>query len=179
MTSTLILHALIPVSLLIVTGIILFKLNPKNILARKTILYHLTFYSLVAATVIGFFFDLDNNQNSGCIISDDSIFATKNAMYSITSLALLIIAYLTRQRKYQLLIFSSEFMFWLVKFLFLKGGYSVGYIGEPMQSIVLFDSVALALRFALIMQIAQRQIKTFIVLLIVLLITFNMRGHFI
>src|SRR6185312_301168 len=121
-----IIEILIPTLLLLLGGLILFKLKSKYPWIAKVTSISWTFYALIGWTIIGFLFWLDNNQAFGCIITETPVFSANNIIYSGISIGLLTLAYISKHKELQLLIFSGELLFWLYKLLYLKGGYNIG-----------------------------------------------------
>ena len=113
---------------------------------------------LVGWGLFGFFTNLDNNNDFGCIGSGEPIFSETNILFSGVALGLVNIGFFASKEnviwKFVLII---ELLFWLFKLFFIKGGYSVGYGGGPNENIVLFDNVALVLRLILMYQIFKFQ----------------------
>jgi hypothetical protein len=116
--------------------------------------YHISasqfiFYSLVLWSIIGFYSELENTTQYGCII-DDYVFSFRNIAFSSLSLALLFRGFFSHPQRTGLIFIAGEFIFWLYKLLFLKGGYVVGIAGTTPENIVLYDFVALTLRLLLL-----------------------------
>jgi hypothetical protein len=159
-------------------GLLLFKLKSKHSWIIKVTSISWIFYALIGLTIIGFLFSLDNNKAFGCIISDTSVLSSNNIIYSGISIGLLTLAYISKDRKKQLLILSVELLFWLYKLFYLKGGYSVGITASPMFGVLCFDIIALTLRLILIKQVAKLRIRTIYMLLPMFLIMFIKVGHY-
>lgn len=173
-----IIEILIPTLLLLLGGLLLFKLKSKYNWISKATSIRWTFYALIGLTLIGFLFSFDNNQAFGCIVSETSVFSSNNIIYSAISIGLLTLAYINKDRKNQLVILSLELLFWLYKLLYLKGGYSVGITASPIFGVLYFDIIALTLRLILIKQVAKFRIKTIYMLLPMFLIMFIKVGHY-
>jgi hypothetical protein len=173
-----IIEILVPTLLLLLTGLLLFKLKSKYSWITKVTSISWTFYALIGLTIIGFLFSLDNNQAFGCIILETSVFSSDNIIYSGISVLLLTLAYINQDRKNQLLILSAELLFWLYKLFYLKGGYSVGITASAMFGVLYFDIIALTLRLILIKQVAKIRIKTIYMWVPMFLIIFIKVGHY-
>jgi hypothetical protein len=173
-----IIEILMPTLLLLLAGLLLFKLKSKYSWITKLTSISWTFYTLICLTIAGFFLSLDNNQAFGCIISETSVFSSNNIIYSGISIGLLTLAYINKDRKNQLLILSAELLFWLYKLFYLKGGYNVGITASAMFGVLYFDIIALTLRIILIKQVAKFKIRTIYMLLPMFLIMFIKVGHY-
>jgi hypothetical protein len=104
------------------------------------------FKVLIAWIILGFFTTLDNTHASGCVVLGESILAPRNILFSACSFFLIIGALKEENRKKQQILFGVELAFWIAKLFLLKGGYVVGYGGDPDPVVVFYDLVALLIR---------------------------------
>jgi hypothetical protein len=169
---------LLPLFVLAYLAALLFNQKPKGSSLNRPIVYHSTFLALVILNILGFLFNLDNNQSSGCLITDQPVFRPTNITYSLISISLFVVAYSTQQKKLRALLISVEFVYWLAKLSYLKGGYAIGIAGVPIREVVIFDATALLLRLVLIRQVLQLTMSTFFLILLSALILFIRRGRF-
>lgn len=109
------------------------------------------YIALMLWTLAGFVFVLDNSMSFGCIAGSGSnrVLNSQNIGYSSISLLLLSVGYFLPGKNAWIILFF-ELLYWLIKLLFIKGGYAVGLGGVPDLSVVFFDSVALTLRLLFI-----------------------------
>jgi hypothetical protein len=167
-----ILEIFIPTTFLVIASYVLSKITPvfKTV---KTDDFTFPIYLLVCIwTLIGFFFNLDNNQEFGCIYVEPDILATPNVVYSTVSLTLLMKAFFTKDAGYRSMLFKSELLLWLYKMLYLKGGYGVGVSASPLLEVVWFDFFGLAFRLLLINQVISVRMKPSLYVLLVFIIKF-------
>jgi hypothetical protein len=122
------------------------------------------FWGLVSWTMLGFTSNLDYYTQSGCVVSEVSMFSTANISFSIIALALLTIGYFIPYRRLGIVVLTFELIIWVFKFLLIKEGYAVGYGGEIDMDVLFFDVVALTLRLVLIKRMTSFRFGTLYVL---------------
>ena len=132
----------------------------------STVIYGL----LIGWSLLGFFFNLDYTQNSGCIVFEEPVFSAPNVLYSGVALVLLSIGYFLPSRNIGTVVLIAELLFWLYKLYFVKKGYFTGFGGGLSEEVVLFDAIALTLRLMLMKNVLQLPLKTKHVLLVSLVI---------
>jgi hypothetical protein len=110
-------------------------------------------------TTIGFITKLDNNQRCGDIIYSTSILDFENILYSLISIFLLLSS-LSRRNVIKVL-FIIETIYWLIKLILLKSGYSTGW--GPNLEVFSYDYIALLLRIWVISRLFNKlNIKVYI-----------------
>jgi hypothetical protein len=158
-------HVLIVFIPIIVVGLVLTFSKGKivEIFSRPTMIYS----ALLGWTLFGFFFGLDNTMAWGCmggendalslgyvilkdVPGEDIIYIDfNNVAYSGLSVLLITLGSFLPGRN-GVIVLYAELLYWLFKLTIIKGGYVVGIAANPDTDVVLFDSVALTLRFLLI-----------------------------
>ncbi len=129
----------------------------------------LTISSLLLWTFFGFAYTLDNNTQWGCV-DNNSVFSFHNISLSSLSIALLSFGCYYRNKDTGKWLVLGEVGFWIYKLFFLKGGYVIGITASMPISIVLYDLMALTLRFILIKQLFEFSYKSIYFSLVAFLI---------
>jgi hypothetical protein len=137
---------------------------------KKIITEPYNYYALLTLLVIGFFGHLDYTDRWGCIVGWESIFDTKNILFSSISVTLILISFLLRLRILKISILLVELAFWIFKLFYFKGGYVVSIAAAPDPVISFYDSLTLALRLFIITGLLQTKIKTIYILVCTLII---------
>jgi hypothetical protein len=157
---------------IIVFGIICgYEAISKKRIVGQLINLKIIFYFLLLWNVIGFILKLDYTRQIGCIIMPEPIFSIPNIAFFLFSTSLLLIGK-TRIDKVGTLILLCELVIWIFKFLFIKGGYSVGYGGVPQYEILCFDIIAVLLRIMFLQLRFRTEAKILTTALITLFIVF-------
>ncbi len=105
---------------------------------------------LLGWVVFGFLSLLDNPIGMNCVFTLDLVFEPKNLLYTSVSIILLFWASKITRLKYKRILFLSEFSFWLVKLLLLKGGYEVDFDIFPEPTIIIYNLIGVFLRITII-----------------------------
>ena len=104
---------------------------------------------LLALIVVGFFLRLDYSEMIGDIYFDEPIFEIRNIIFSSFSFFIILLSWKSNSLKTKRNLFFIEFSVWLLKLLFFKGGYTMGFtptVGYPVGLIVVFDFLSLLTR---------------------------------
>ncbi len=109
---------------------------------KRTILILLA----IGWTIIGFLFQLDLTQRSGCIIFPETFLTPYRISFLVISITFLGICLLSRNENVRQKLVVSEFGIWLAILILLKGGYAVGYGGIPDVKVMGYDYAALFIR---------------------------------
>jgi len=125
---------------------------------------------LLGLLVIGFLLKLDYTNRFGCLVGGESIFDTKNILFSTISVSLILSSYLLNNRFFKLSMVTVELLFWVFKLFYFKGGYVVSIGGIPDPAISFFDTLTLSLRLFIIIKLLQVDFKTIYLILITLII---------
>lgn len=137
---------------------------------KKIISEPYNYYALLTLLVIGFFGQLDYTDRWGCIVGGESIFDTKNILFSSISLILILTSFLLRLRIFKITIGLIELAFWIFKLFYFKGGYVVSIAAAPDPIISFYDSLTLVLRLFIITGLLRTNIKTIYILICTLTI---------
>ena len=117
---------------------------------KKTNQVQYFYLLLIALTIVGFLFRLDNNMEEGCMIQSDNVFEQDNIFLSTTSIVLLTVGVSFQRINERIWFIFLELLFWLLKLFYWKGGYAVGIGGLPDFSVLFFDMIAMCLRLMLL-----------------------------
>jgi len=128
------------------------------------------YYSLLALLVIGFLGQLDYTDRWGCFVGGESIFDTKNILFSSISIILILTSFFLRPRILKIAVILVELAFWILKLFYFKGGYVVSIAAAPDPVISFYDSVTLTLRLFIIVELLRSNIKTIYILICTLII---------
>lgn len=105
---------------------------------------------LAAFPIIGFFFQLEYNTQSGCFVTHPPIFQFNNLLWS--GIPLLVYSFLTILPKPRLILLLTtlETLLWIFKVLFISQGFAVGFasLGDPF--FMTYIAVVLSLRLFLL-----------------------------
>ena len=93
-------------------------------------------------TIIGFLFQLDLTQRSGCIIFPETFLTPYRISFLVISITFLGICLLSRNENVRQKLVVSEFGIWLAILILLKGGYG----GIPDVKVMGYDYVAQFIR---------------------------------
>lgn len=126
---------------------------------KKDILYLV----LLLWLTLGYLLRLDY-QNSWGVMSGINLFKykttifskdllSKQAIFFFISFLLISFSYFIENKSLKKFIIISELSIWLIRFLFMRGGYIVGFGGNPDEGIIIYDFVASLLRILLLIQI--------------------------
>lgn len=102
--------------------------------------------SIIGWTILGFVFQLDLTQRWGCIIISESYLIPYRISFSAVSTGILGTGILIKNLQLKKKLFVFELGFWISIFIFIKGGYAVGFAGGPDEIIMGYDVVAIFLR---------------------------------
>ena len=125
----------------------------------KIIQQPFNYYLLIGLLIIGFFFRLDYSDRFGCIRFEEPVFETKNILFSVTSMILVLLSFFSKKRTIKLTFISLELLFWTAKLFLFKGGYVVNILGTADLYISLYDTATLALRLFIIVSLLEMNIK--------------------
>lgn len=105
---------------------------------------------IIGLTILGTYYDYEWNISYGTFLSAHFIYYE---VLSILNCSIILIAYTLCFFKISLTflkkLFLAEFFIWILKLLFIKGGYAIG-IGAPMHLIIEYDTMSLFLRLLII-----------------------------
>lgn len=138
--------------------------------SKRIITKPYNYYTLLTLLVVGFFGQLDYTDRWGCIVGGESIFDTKNILFSSISIILILTSFLFKHRILKISLLVIELAFWIFKLFYFKGGYVVSIIAAPDPIISFYDSLTLALRFFIITELLRTNIKTIYILICTLTI---------
>ena len=138
--------------------------------SKKIITEPYSYFALLTLLVIGFFGQLDYTDRWGCIVGGESIFDTKNILFSSISLTLILTSFLFRPRFLKISLVLIELAFWIFKLFYFKGGYVVSIVAAPDPIISFYDSLTLALRLFIISGLLRTNIKMIYILIFTLTI---------
>lgn len=105
---------------------------------------------LLAFAVLGFLSTLENSTMAGCVFFGESIFSLESIVLSSISITLILIILKSKNKHWQQIAFISEFVLWVLKLFFFKGGYMVGFEGTPAPLMVVYDATSIAIRLLLL-----------------------------
>lgn len=128
------------------------------------------YYTLLVLLVIGFFGQLDYTDRWGCFVGGESIFDSKNILFSSISVTLILTSFLFRPRILKISLLIIELAFWTFKLFYFKGGYVVSIAAAPDPIISFYDSLTLALRLFIITGLLRTNIKVIYILICTLTI---------
>ncbi|MFB6320799.1 hypothetical protein [Saccharicrinis sp. FJH54] len=137
---------------------------------KKIITEPYNYYALLILLVIGFFGHLDYTDRWGCIVGGESIFDTKNILFSSISVTLILISFFLRLRILKVSLVLVELAFWIFKLFYFKGGYVVSIAAAPDPIISFYDSLTLALRLFIITGLIRTNIKSIYIIICTLTI---------
>ena len=137
---------------------------------KRIITQPYNYYALLGLLVFGFFTNLDYNDRWGCIVGGESIFDTKNILFSSISIILVASSFIIKSRILKLSFVLIEFVFWIAKLFYFKGGYVVSIAAAPDPIVSFYDSTALALRLFIITGLLKANIKIIYILICTLII---------
>ncbi|MCG8698452.1 MAG: hypothetical protein MI922_10395, partial [Bacteroidales bacterium] len=101
--------------------------------------------------LIGFITRFDFSQMFGCVIYGEKILDYNNIGFASISFILVLVVRLVKSRDSKITFLAIESITWLFRFFYYKGGYATGFTDSyPLDLIVLYDIIALFLRFKLI-----------------------------
>ena len=129
-----------------------------------------SYYLLLTLLVIGFFGQLDYTDRWGCIVGGESIFDTKNILFSSISVILILTSFIFNPRILKISLIVVELAFWIFKLFYFKGGYVVSIVAAPDPIISFYDSLTLAMRLFIITGLLGINIKTIYILICTLTI---------
>jgi hypothetical protein len=129
-----------------------------------------SYYILLTLLVIGFFGQLDYTDRWGCIVGGESIFDTKNILFSSISVILILTSFIFNPRILKISLIVVELAFWIFKLFYFKGGYVVSIVAAPDPIISFYDSLTLAMRLFIITGLLRTNIKTIYILICTLTI---------
>ncbi len=125
---------------------------------------------LICLLIIGFFAQLDYTERWGCVVGLEPIFGIKNILSTSISISLVIISFLSRNRKLKLILMLIELNYWIFKLIYFKGGYVTSIVAVPDSTISFYDSLALTLRLFIINGLLRQGFKTIYIVGSVLII---------
>ncbi|KAB2913630.1 MAG: hypothetical protein F9K23_16535 [Bacteroidetes bacterium] len=131
------------------TFFVLYKYN-ENTIREYVLNKNYLFSALFVVILIGFLTNMDNDQQYGCIIDRQPIFAPQNILYTTISLLLALSATLIQNTNYRLLFLSIELLYWLYKLYYINKVNVVGFVGVSVPNVSVFEFFALAIRLQLI-----------------------------
>ena len=115
---------------------------------------------LIIWLIFGLVSGYDFNQTSGDIITLIQIVIPQSFIFTGISIILIIPALIFKKRSKFLLLF--EFSYWIIRFLTLQGGFSMGLIGTGIElNIVMYDLMAIGLRLFILKQYFLPQVKKY------------------
>ena len=129
-----------------------------------------SYYALLTLLVIGFFGQLDYTDRWGCFVGGESIFDTKNILFSSISVILILTSFLFNPRIIKISLIIIELAFWIFKLFYFKGGYVVSIAAAPDPIISFYDSLTLAMRLFIMTELLRTNIKTIYILICTLTI---------
>jgi len=152
--------------LIIIFIAITFYFRKKNFWGIKEKFEKLTlkhfFVFLISWIAIGFLTRLDNNLDWGCIIQSAPIFRLDNIVFSSISMIIIFLSWRVKQRSIKLLFILVEVFYFMTKFLFVKGGYEVGFGASPNDFVVLYDYLSILVRILIIVKLINKQFRLYI-----------------
>lgn len=128
------------------------------------------YYTLLVLLVIGFLGQLDYTDRWGCFVGGESIFDTKNILFSSISIILILTSFFLRPRIFKMTVILIELAFWIFKLFYFKGGYVISIAAAPDPIISFYDSLTLAMRLFIISGLLRTNIKTIYILICTLII---------
>lgn len=108
------------------------------------------FRVLFAVILIGFFANIDNDRQFGCVIEVHPIFASQNILYTTVSLLLALLAIFMHGNNYRLLFLYLELLYWLYKLYYINKVNIIGMAGINELNVSVFEFFALTIRLQLI-----------------------------
>lgn len=108
---------------------------------------------LLAWILFGFLFGLDYTVDTGCIPIYEPRFGLKSILFTSISCVLIIASIFIKKRNLTTVLLLIELVSWVAKLLFIKGGYAIGFGGDPSFMIVLYDLLAVFFRLLLLRSI--------------------------
>jgi len=123
---------------------------------------------LLGLLVLGFLLKLDYTNRLGCLVGGESVFDTKNILFSTISISLILSSFLLKNKFLKLSLVIVELLFWTFKLFYFKAGYVVSIAGIPDPAISFFDTLTLFLRLFIIIKLLQVNFKTIYLVFITL-----------
>ena len=161
---------MIVLSVLIVIIWFVSKKNEKiRFLKEKVIQQPFNYYLLIGLLIIGSFFGLYYTDRYGCIATWEP-FETKNILFSVISLTLLLLSFFSKKRTIKRAFILSELLFWILTLFLFKGGYVVGFFGTADPYISFYDTATLALRFIILDSLLRTNINQVFLLICTIII---------
>lgn len=111
---------------------------------------HIASWFLIFWIGIGFFLGLDYTETEGCMILSESIFLPKRVLFSTISLGLILASILVNRPSVKFGLCLLELIYWTLKLILFKGGYALGFGGDPLFSVVLYDFIGALIRLLIL-----------------------------
>ena len=105
--------------------------------------------------VIGSIMGIENSQAFGCVVGLE-IISIGNLIFLLISTTILYKAIQTTDSKFVFKLVILETIIWITKYLFYKGGYVTGFGGTANPTIVVYDFIAIGLRFWILFSISNQ-----------------------
>ena len=128
--------------------------------------------------LVGFIFQLDYSESSGCLVGFDTNAIKKSFSFGAISFLLILIAYFNRDNQLEKMLIILELLIWLAKLMFLKGGYAIGFGGVPGIAFVFYDLVAALSRLLNIHINFSNKNINYVIIVIVTFITLYIKIEF-
>ncbi len=128
--------------------------------------------------LVGFIFQLDYSESSGCLVGFDTNAIKKSFSFGAISFLLILIAYFNRDNQLGKMLIIIESLIWLSKLMLLKGGYAIGFGGVPGIAFVFYDLVAIISRLLNIRINFSNRNNDYLIIVIATFITLYLKIEF-